>query len=1123
MAYRAEIEIGVKGVKQLDKFQSQLERLSNEVDRVNKKKFTVANLSSYNEALRKANENLSQTEIETNKAGKATGLYKRNLDAFVTALLTANDAQALNNKLVKEEIDGRNAAARAIRSQVEANLELSRASREASNFGAGRDPVAKSIARRRKKLAGDPSQYAFPAGPAPSELQGQSSPVDQRIARSLALDKERLNVKQGIGKVQESLARLDAASIKQHNARLDLQSNYLTVLRNTTNEIKRASVFEKARLIALRGTSGGQQQGPLAAAGAMGFNVALPMNKAEQKGIDLAQKKLEIIKRTIKSRQQLVGLAGSLQKLDIEAKVAIANTNREQVRTNQLKQKELQLEQEINEKRSARRRRLKDAASSGIIGGAFPLLFGQGPGAAIGGGIGGFGGGLAGGQLGFGLSLVGTQLGAAVDQTITSITNLSSSLHEPTAALAALEEAGIKVNSSVALQVQQLESAGRAYEAQALLLDTLAQTLGVDAVAELQALDDAQEETQQHISDLKSKLIVSLLPALTAAAQGVNAFAGVLSKLGNIKIPGSGGKEQTLDIPTAASQAALSMIVPGGPAFTQLANKALSFRPKPELQAPELTPTQQLAQQTKQLKATTDVGSSRLENEITELIGENLKRNNDLLDATVVTNKRLIISKTRQLADSKLAASVEEKRLANAVDSNVLTLEGLQRDKNRNEETNKNLELTNSVAAAQEANDKKLESASNRLSKQNEQLARQAQQAQALTASLERQLAQSKVAGTEQAQKLAIEQKYEQTLERIAKLKDQSEATEQRGLAKQIKTNAEAKLAFNQEQRRAKALRDAVAPIKQIRASQEANLASSREYNRLVMEGMLPAEAKRITEFNKQVNLLLQQKAIAIDLEKLAIIKAKRAGLDTTQMEKDLAALEAGQAAIRAEAAKGPGEGKTPQERIQAEVAAIQGGLNELLDPTNQLIALSTTIGGAFSESFKGIIDGSMSAQQALANLFQKTADHFLDMAAQIIAAQIKMQILNIGLSFLPGGNAISGALSGGGGNSFAGVPNNVLDSVLPVSGFANGGRPPVGKPSIVGERGPELFVPRSSGTIVPNHALGGSANVTVNVDASGSSVQGDGPNASQLGKAIGAAVQAELIKQKRPGGLLTR
>jgi len=48
-----------------------------------------------------------------------------------------------------------------------------------------------------------------------------------------------------------------------------------------------------------------------------------------------------------------------------------------------------------------------------------------------------------------------------------------------------------------------------------------------------------------------------------------------------------------------------------------------------------------------------------------------------------------------------------------------------------------------------------------------------------------------------------------------------------------------------------------------------------------------------------------------------------------------------------------------------------------------------------------------------------------------------------------------------------------------------------------------------------------GGANVTVNVDASGSQVQGDDSSALQLGKVIGAAVQSELIKQKRPGGLL--
>jgi tape measure domain-containing protein len=86
----------------------------------------------------------------------------------------------------------------------------------------------------------------------------------------------------------------------------------------------------------------------------------------------------------------------------------------------------------------------------------------------------------------------------------------------------------------------------------------------------------------------------------------------------------------------------------------------------------------------------------------------------------------------------------------------------------------------------------------------------------------------------------------------------------------------------------------------------------------------------------------------------------------------------------------------------------------------------------------------------------------------------------------------------------------------------AAGGPVTSGSPYIVGERGPELFVPGRSGTIVPNNKLGGGGtSVVVNVDASGSKVQGDDQQGNQLGRVIAAAVQQELIKQKRPGGLL--
>jgi len=85
----------------------------------------------------------------------------------------------------------------------------------------------------------------------------------------------------------------------------------------------------------------------------------------------------------------------------------------------------------------------------------------------------------------------------------------------------------------------------------------------------------------------------------------------------------------------------------------------------------------------------------------------------------------------------------------------------------------------------------------------------------------------------------------------------------------------------------------------------------------------------------------------------------------------------------------------------------------------------------------------------------------------------------------------------------------------------AEGGPVKRGGSFIVGERGPELFTPGASGHITPNDKLGGSTSVVVNVDASGSSVEGDEQRGRELGLAISAAVQSELIQQKRPGGLL--
>ena len=191
------------------------------------------------------------------------------------------------------------------------------------------------------------------------------------------------------------------------------------------------------------------------------------------------------------------------------------------------------------------------------------------------------------------------------------------------------------------------------------------------------------------------------------------------------------------------------------------------------------------------------------------------------------------------------------------------------------------------------------------------------------------------------------------------------------------------------------------------------------------------------------------------------------------------------------------------------EIEKLDMEMIKLNDTGYQIVQLSKSISESFSESFKGIIKGTMTVQDAFRNMFMRIADHFLDMAAQMMATQIQRGILGMFTSLF---NPIS-----------LGTP--ALTPEQQVSRFtfmkANGGSVKAGNDYIVGERGPELFSPGVSGTITPNHALGGSTNIVVNVDASGSSVEGDEEQGRELGLLISSAVQSEIIQQQRPGGLL--
>jgi phage-related minor tail protein len=119
-----------------------------------------------------------------------------------------------------------------------------------------------------------------------------------------------------------------------------------------------------------------------------------------------------------------------------------------------------------------------------------------------------------------------------------------------------------------------------------------------------------------------------------------------------------------------------------------------------------------------------------------------------------------------------------------------------------------------------------------------------------------------------------------------------------------------------------------------------------------------------------------------------------------------------------------------------------------------------------------------------------------------------------------------NGGVAEGGFQAFAN--GGIAPGGIKFRAFAGGGTVKGPTMGLVGEgRYNEAIVPLPDGKSIPviMKGAGGEAgdnfNVNVSVDASGSKVEGDSGKAKELGQVLSTAIQAELIKQKRPGGLL--
>ena len=290
---------------------------------------------------------------------------------------------------------------------------------------------------------------------------------------------------------------------------------------------------------------------------------------------------------------------------------------------------------------------------------------------------------------------------------------------------------------------------------------------------------------------------------------------------------------------------------------------------------------------------------------------------------------------------------------------------------------------------------------------------------------------------------------------------------------------------------------------------QIAKEAKAREkINRLLLDAQLAAGVITQAEYDRKIQLA----------EQAAILEQMRKSGATPEQIAQMEGLHAGTPA--------PGS-------VEELAKKAQDGLNDLINPVNQLDTIATGVGETFSTMFTDLATGAATAQEALGNMFSNLSDMFADMVQEIIAQWLKVQLIQ-------GLGSIFGGMMGGGAGATqqsaaqaAGWPTarpyaNGGIAYGGFTAFANGGVVKGPTLGLVGEgRHNEAIVPLPNGKSIPvemGKGMGGDVNssVVVNINNSGNAQSSTkGAQGNQLAKGIEGAVKDVIMREMRPGGMI--
>ena len=286
-------------------------------------------------------------------------------------------------------------------------------------------------------------------------------------------------------------------------------------------------------------------------------------------------------------------------------------------------------------------------------------------------------------------------------------------------------------------------------------------------------------------------------------------------------------------------------------------------------------------------------------------------------------------------------------------------------------------------------------------------------------------------------------------------------------------------------------------------------LALEKGIGRLLSD--LPDRYRKAVEEQKNLNLSIEDQAI-----KLGVITQQEAKiLEATRQLQELEPLRALISPDKLELF----------DRVIAKLNEIKNSTSNFGQQLAQSFAsgvssmgqLAQNLGASLANAFSGLGD-------QFAEFITTGKANFADFTRSVLADLAKIFIrfamFSALKSLVPGDSSLGKFLG------FANGGIMTANGPIDLKRYATGGIANSPQLAMFGEGSmPEAYVPLPDGRTIPVTIKNGSAgttNVVVNVDAGGSSVQGDAGQAQALGKAVSEAVQAEIIKQKRPGGLLS-